>query len=71
MTQLLSKMLERVKTWPAWRQDDAARMLKVLEQQGTEIYHLSDEERRSINEALASGIVPDEEMEKFWKRHGV
>ncbi len=73
MTKLLSEMLEKVKTWPAWRQDDVTHMLKAMEQQGTEIYHLSYEERLLIDEGLAQAdrgeFVSDEEMEKFWKRH--
>ena len=71
MTQVLSKIFDRVKTWPAQRQEDVVRMIQAMEQQGVDVYHLSDEERAAIDEGLASGIVPDDEMEKFWKRHGV
>ena len=71
MTQLLSKIFERVKTWPEQRQDDVVRMLESMERQGPEVYRLSDEERRLIDDGLASGVVLDNEMEKFWNRHGV
>lgn len=73
MTKQLSEMLEKVKQWPEWRQEDAALMLQEMERQGTEIYHLSDEERRMIDEALKEvergEFVSEEEMEKFWRRH--
>ena len=73
MTKQLSEMIEKVKTWPQWRQEDAALMLEEMERQGTEIYKLSDEERRMIDEALKEvergEFVSEEEMEKFWRRH--
>ena len=72
MTKLLNDMVEKVKTWPDWRQEDAALMLQEMERQGTEIYHLSDEERAAVKEGLAEAdrgeFVSDEDMEKFWKR---
>ena len=72
MTKQLTEMLEKVKTWPEWRQEDAALMLQEMERQGTEIYNLSDEERRAVDAGLAEAdrgeFVSDEEMEKFWKR---
>jgi hypothetical protein len=69
MTQQLAEMIERVKTWPEKRQDDAARMLQAMEDGGTDVYHLTDAERRAIDEGLASEVVPEAEMEKFWHRH--
>jgi len=35
----------------------------------TEVYKLSDEERRLIQEGLDSPLVSDAEMKKFWNRH--
>ena len=40
--------MERVKTCPAWRQQDAAYLLQVMEETGTKIYRLSDEERGAV-----------------------
>jgi len=75
MTQQLTKLIERVKTWPAWRQQDVARMIEAMEESGTEVYHLSDEERLLVDEGLEQAkrgqFVPDEDMEKFWNRHRV
>jgi hypothetical protein len=67
----ISEIMERVKTWPAWRQEDVARVIERMEATGTKRYRLSDEERELIDEGLASPIVSDKEMEKFWKRHRV
>ena len=71
MTKQLAQMLERVKTWPVHRQADVVSVLGAMENAGTGVYKLSDEERRVVDEGLASPVVSDEEMEKFWKRHMV
>lgn len=68
---MTKELIERVKTWPAQRQDDVARVIERMEESGTEIYRLSDDERRLVDEGLASPIVSDDEMEKFWNRHHV
>jgi hypothetical protein len=71
MTKDLQEIIERVKAWPAWRQADAAHLLEAMERSGTEIYQVTDEERRLIDEGFASPVVTEEEMEKFWNRHRV
>ena len=71
MTKRLQEMLDRVKKWPSHRQEDVARIIERMEEIGVEVYQLSDEERELIDEGLASGIVSDAEMEKFWNRHSV
>ncbi len=49
----IDEVLARVRTWPIERQEDAARMLMMMEEIGLEPYVLSDEERADIDEALA------------------
>ena len=63
------ELIERVKTWPAWRQDDAAYLLELMEESGTSIYRLSDEERDAVREGLESGVVSDEQFAAFRARH--
>jgi hypothetical protein len=69
MTQQLKEMIERVKTWPEWRQEDAAYLLEMMEESGTKIYRLSDEERDAVREGLESPVVSDEEFRAFRNRH--
>ena len=75
MANDLREMIERVKAWPAWRQADAAHMLEAMERGGTQVYRLSDEERKLLDEGLEEAnrgiFVSDEDMEKFWNRHRV
>ena len=74
MTKILD-IIERVKTWPLERQEDAASMLEAMERSGTDFYNLSDDERRAVDAGLkqANGgeFVSDVDMEKFWNRHHV
>ena len=69
MTQQLMELIEQVKTWPVERQEDVARVIEQMAESGTETYQLTDEERLLFQEGLSSPVVPDHEMEKFWKRH--
>ena len=71
----IKDVLDRVLTWPIERQQDAADMLLMLEAQEGELYHPTDEEWIAIQEGLEQArrgeFVPAEQMEAFWKRHGV
>jgi hypothetical protein len=67
----LAKILERVEHWPAERQEDVVQAIERIEEAGTIRYHLSDEERRLIDEGLASPVASDEDVERFWARHAV
>jgi hypothetical protein len=71
----IKAVLERVLTWPPERQQDAADMLIRLEAQEGEFYHPSEDEWAAIQEGVEQvrqgDIVSVEEMEAFWKRHGL
>ena len=75
MTKQLSEMLEKVKKWPQWRQKDVEYMLQEMERQGTEIYHLSDEERAVVREGLAEiergEVATDEEVAAVYAKYGL
>jgi hypothetical protein len=48
----IESVLERVRTWPTSRQEDAVRILLAMEERETQVYRLSDEERAGIRAAL-------------------
>jgi hypothetical protein len=48
----IEKVLDRVRTWPQSRQEDAAQVLLAMEAQDVGLYRLSDEERADIEAAL-------------------
>jgi predicted transcriptional regulator len=49
----VKEVLDRVLTWPRERQEDAARMLLVLEAREAELYHPSDDDWAAIEEGFA------------------
>lgn len=45
-------ILERVRSWPEDRQEDAVRLLMAMEAEAGAPYILSDEERRDLEDAV-------------------
>jgi hypothetical protein len=68
----IDSILERVRTWPEARQEDAALLLLAMEAQEADPYRLSEEERAEIDEALeevARGeVASDEEVAAVFNR---
>jgi predicted transcriptional regulator len=48
----INAVLDRVRTWPPERQEDAVKVLLQMEAAGTEVYELSEEELADIEEGL-------------------
>jgi predicted transcriptional regulator len=69
----IKEIFERVRTWPLDRQQDAAEMLLRMEQQGTGVYELSEEEEAEIKLALEEAergeFATDEEMKALFDRY--
>ena len=66
-------IIERVRSWPEEKREEAALILLALEEQDGQPYELSEEEERDLDEALeeeARGeFATEEEVEAFFKRH--
>jgi hypothetical protein len=62
----LDEVLERVRSWPKARQEDAVNMLLAMEAMGTEPYALSADERaavrRGLEEMRQCKFASDEEL---------
>lgn len=69
MRQEIDAVLDRVRTWPEERQDAAAAMLHMMEEQGPGPYVLDEEEDRALDEAEASGVASEEEVEALFARY--
>jgi predicted transcriptional regulator len=73
MIKTLEDVLERVKSWPKQRQEDAARVLETMEQSGTGPYQLSNEERAAVeiglDQAKRGEFLSDADMAAFWNRN--
>jgi predicted transcriptional regulator len=68
-------LVERVAALPEEAQAELIDSLAEIESKYAGVYRLNDEERAGVQRGLADlregRLVSDEEMEAFWKRHGV
>lgn len=64
----IETVLERVKTWPIDRQEDAVKTLLRMEELGTAPYRMSPEEERDLAEAEASPDASDDEVRAAFAR---
>jgi len=69
----LTALLERVRTWPAARQEDAARLLLEMEAQDASPYRLTDEQLAEVRRRRAKRdpkYVSLAEARKYFRRAG-
>jgi hypothetical protein len=52
MSEALKEIIERVRTWPEERQEDAARVLLAMEKQDRSPYRLTDEQAAEVQRRL-------------------
>jgi len=75
MSTLLEQAIAKVRSLPEEEQDEAAEMLLSLLSKRIGPVHLDDETRAAVREGLEEArrgeFVSDQEMAKFFKRHGV
>ena len=73
MNKALELAIEKVQALPPDRQDYVASVLEDIVAEGDDVYILSDEEWKLIQEGLEDAdqgrIVPPSEMDAFWNRH--
>jgi predicted transcriptional regulator len=69
----IDAVLERVKTWPPERQEDAVAMLLEMEADVAGVYQLSDDELAEIEEGMAEirrgEFASDEEVAALFDRY--
>jgi len=69
----IDSILDRVRTWPEERQEDAARVLLAMESEDNGVYRLSDGERAEIRAALAEvergEVASDAEVTAVFNRY--
>jgi len=70
--EMIEAVLDRVRSWPLERQEEAARLLLGLEAEDASVYRLDDDERADIRAALeedARGeVASEEEVRETFKR---
>jgi len=69
----IDAVLDRVRSWPPERQEEAMRVLLEIEAEGTGVYHLTEEDRRAIElsmeEARRGEFATDEEVATVFNRY--
>jgi predicted transcriptional regulator len=69
----IEAVLERVKTWPEDRQEQALQILLALEREAAEPYILTDEERADLDEGIAEAdrgeFASNEEVAAVFNRY--
>ena len=67
----INAVLDGVRSWPHEDQEELAEIAREIETRRKSVYVLSADERVAIAEARAGGFVADDDVDAFWKRHGV
>ena len=67
----INAVLESVRSWPQEDQEELAELAREIEARRTGVYVLNEDERTAVEEAERSGVASEEDVQKFWKRHGV
>ena len=71
----LDAVLDGIRSWPEEDQEELVEIARAIEARRTGVYEMTDQERAAVREGLAQAergeFVSDEEMEAFWKRHGI
>ena len=61
-------VLARVLTWPSERQEDAAKLLMLMESQDESIYRLTDEQVEEVGRRRADKNAPKLTLDEFKER---
>jgi predicted transcriptional regulator len=73
MKSEIDAVLDRVRTWPPERQEDAVRVLLEMEAQGTRVHQLSEDELAAIEEGMGEArrgeFASDEEVAALFNRY--
>jgi hypothetical protein len=61
-------VLDRVLTWPSERQEDAAKLLMLMESQDESVYRLTDEQVEEVRHRRADQNAPKLTLDEFKQR---
>jgi hypothetical protein len=67
----VKEVIERAETWPKEDQDELVEYAREIEARRTGVYVMTDDERAAIERARRSPLATEEDVQAFWKRHGI
>ncbi len=67
----IAAVLERVRSWSEQDQEELAEAAREIEARRTGIYAMTGDERIAVAKAQQSPLVPQDEVDAFWKARGI
>jgi hypothetical protein len=67
----VNAVLDKVRSWPEEDQEELIELVREIETRRTGVYVLNDDELTAIDAARRGPFASDDEIDAFWKRHGV
>jgi hypothetical protein len=67
----INTVLESIRNWPQEDQEELIEFAREIEARRTGVYMLSEDERATIEKARQGRFASDDEVDAFWKRHGI
>jgi hypothetical protein len=67
----IKAVLDSVFTWPEEDQEELAELAREIEARRTGVYVLDEDEQAAISKARQGRLASDDEVDAFWKRHGI
>jgi hypothetical protein len=71
----IDAVFDSVRLWPQEDQEELVEIVREIEARRSGLYVMNDEEYAAVGEGLEQAcrgdFVPDDEMDSFWRKHGV
>jgi hypothetical protein len=67
----INAVLEKVRSWPEEDQAELAEVAREIEARRIGVYVMTEEESEAIAKSRQGQLASEDEVDAFWKRHGV
>ena len=67
----IDALLDKVRAWPPEELDELTELVREIEARRAGVPLLSEDERSAIEEAGRKPYAPDDDLEAFWRLHGI
>ncbi|MBV9572133.1 MAG: hypothetical protein JO056_12910 [Alphaproteobacteria bacterium] len=67
----IEAVLDDVRSWPKQDQEELAGLARDIQARRSGVYITSDEEREAVARAQTSPLIPEDEVDRFWKARGI
>jgi beta-glucosidase-like glycosyl hydrolase len=67
----IEAVLEGVRSWPQPDQEELVELVREIEARRSGVYVMTDEERGAVARSRQTALVPEDEVQAFWKARGL